>query len=208
MRGPGSDWLTRSGLITTFVALHAPGCFLTHERAGTVPATDAGAVRDAASLDAQPPSDAAVPPGEPEVRVCEDALAAIASGLEPSDVSCAFATSEPCSLAVSECCTATLACEAGRLRHYLSCDDSCDQRCSRYPRDTCALASCEWLLGDACGEGPPGSIAGPGCIERRGAPCTRDAECMLGQHCASFWINPCRGLPCDACGGEERRCAY
>jgi hypothetical protein len=106
------------------------------------------------------------------------------------------------------CCRRVLRCEDGVIVDRVDCDDDCDQAChANLSAGDCALQpGCEWFRSTACGPAPPGSIAGPACIPQRGGPCDIATDCAAGQQCTSFWINPCEGLPCTACGGTERRC--
>lgn len=181
-----------------------PGCFEMH---GRPEARDAGAdVRD--FRDASPIDVAAA-------DRCEEIFAQLRSGVPAESIGCdGRSFPRDCSEALGECCYLTLECavepaDGGHVVASLSCWDSCDQRCGTFAPEDCPLVPyCEWFDPGACGPAPLGAIEGPACVTRRGAACSRDAECADGERCQTFWINPCAGLSCEACGGEERRCAY
>lgn len=167
---------------------------------------DAGAdvrdFRDAAPLDAA------------AADRCADLFALIRSGVPAESIGCDGRTfPRDCVEVVSPCCQAALVCnieptDGGTVGVVLDCDDSCDQSCGAYAPEDCPLVpGCELFDPHACGPAP-GFIEGPACIYPRGAPCSADAECPDDQRCRGYWINPCLGAPCDACGGEEWRCSY
>ena len=113
--------------------------------------------------------------------------------------------------AISECCTVHVTCEGtlerATLRREVSCNDSCAQGCDVLDASGCNLdPTCEWLDDGACGPVPEGLVAGPACIDRRGAECEDDDDCDTGV-CNGYWVDPCAGEGCAACGAEEHRCA-
>src|SRR5690606_37803206 len=113
---------------------------------------------------------------------------------------------------INPCCEVVPYCVAhahdgGHVAVAVNCDDWCAQGCATYSPDGCTLAGCEWFAPHACGPAPPGAVEGPRCLEPRGAACSVDADCPDGHRCRAYWVNPCATRDCDACGGEERRCA-
>jgi hypothetical protein len=145
---------------------------------------------------------------------CAELFALLGSGVPPESIGCDGRTfPRDCVELVSPCCQAALVCnveptDGGTVGVVLSCDDWCDQSCGAYAPEHCAfIPGCEFFAPHACGPAP-GFIEGPACIYRRGGPCSTDADCSDGQRCHAYWINPCEGLPCAACGGEEHRCSY
>lgn len=183
-----------------------------------VPEVDAGVARDAApAADAHrppPPLDAALVAdagGDP----CTRAIERMRAGTPAVEIGCDGRTfPRECVVPVGACCQLHVTCliaptDGGNLEASLACDDSCDQSCGGQALDDCALFPyCERFDPGACGPAPPGVVEGPACITRRGAACTTDAECAAGARCAEYWVNPCAGLPCDACGGTERFCSF
>jgi hypothetical protein len=146
---------------------------------------------------------------------CAELFASLRAGVRPEELGCDGRTfPRECLEPVSPCCRLHLRCEVepgdgGHVVAGLDCEDWCAQGCATYDAEDCALVpGCEWFAPAACGPAPPGVIEGPACIDARGAVCASDAECPDGQRCRRYWINPCAGLPCDACGGDEGRCAY
>lgn len=147
---------------------------------------------------------------------CQSYFEQLRSGVAPESIGCDGRTfPRGCVTPVGECCQLFLDCaiepgDGGHVVANLSCDDSCDQGCPAQTLEDCALFPyCEHFDPGACGPASAGIIEGPACIYRRGAPCSSDADCAVtsGERCRTYWINPCAGLPCDACGGEERRCS-
>jgi hypothetical protein len=105
------------------------------------------------------------------------------------------------------CCFRHVACQDGVVAESIFCDDVCDQSCRAVANaPDCVAFGCEWFQNDACGPAPPGVVEGPLCIPRRGIACTSDDECPLGQLCTPFYIDPCEGAMCDACGGIVGYC--
>lgn len=211
MRSRASLWH-----IPLVVAALVAGCYDMHGRSSPLPGPgpdpepprprDAGAdVRDFRDVW---PVDVAV------VDRCTEVFARLRTGVPPESIGCDGRTfPRDCLEPVNECCQLALLCEidpgdGGHVSVVLTCDDSCAQGCGTYDAEDCALVpGCEFFDPHACGPAP-GFIEGPACIDERGAPCSVDAECPDGQRCRGYWINPCAGAACDACGGEEWRCSY
>lgn len=195
------------------------GCYDMHgaARPGDVP-------RDASSpaLDAMAPApDASLPIPDAGPRTddagdrCASVLAALRAGVPAESIGCDGRTfPRDCAAEVGLCCTVFLGCaidpgDGGHVTADLTCTDDCDQSCGAQRLDDCAFYPwCERFDPGACGPAPDGIVEGPACIRRRGDPCSSDGDCSAGAECASYWINPCAGLPCAACGGEERRCSF
>lgn len=198
------------------------GCFDMHGREG--PPIDAGATVDAPRL-ADTPSRADVP-DPPVLRdaspavdsgsdLCTRAIELMRGGTPAVEIGCDGRTfPRECVVPVGACCQLFVTCliaptDGGNLEASLTCDDSCDQSCGGQAWQDCALFPyCERFDPGACGPAPAGVIEGPACITRRGPPCVNDADCSVGARCAEYWVNPCAGLPCDACGGTERYCSF
>ena len=178
-------------------------CAASHTRDG-----DAGS----APPDAGPTtSDAGTPePPEPPPPVPTDPCERAAAG-EPA-VRCDPSTFEACTRPVAgvPCCSISFECEAGRVVPRGGfCTDDCAQGCPRITDSfDCEASGCEWFTG-GCGPAPDGVVEGPRCVWPRGEACTSDADCdpSSGTSCVSFWIDPCAGSTCDACGGEARFCS-
>lgn len=227
MRARGPTWhagrscarpvlLRGARLVSALVVAGAAlcGCFDMHGR--PAPAVDAGAAADAprrADAPALIPPDAPDSPPPPPDR-CAEAMERIRRGEAPSSMGCDGRTfPRECLVPAGLCCQLVVTCrvdpgDGGTLEAWLTCDDWCDQSCAGQSLDDCALFPyCERFEPGACGPAPPGVIEGPACIGRRGAPCATDAECPDGARCLEHWVNPCAGLPCDACGGTARWCA-
>lgn len=186
--------------IAIALATLSSGCFLAHDRAAPGPSTDAGA---------GPVSDAGAT-GD----VCAQVIARIRAGESPESIGCGRGfLPVDCVVSVGECCVATIGCDiaptdGGHVTVQLSCDDSCDQGCAAQRRDDCGLFPyCQWFDEGACGPGTPGAITGPVCAPRRRGPCDREGACEPGQTCRTYWVNPCAGMACDACGGEASFCS-
>lgn len=188
------------------------GCYALHERTEPIaelPRADAGASPIVPTV--PPRVDAGSPPA---VDRCAELFAAIRAGAAPGTLGCDGRTFEHgCVLPVGACCQLAPYCaidpgDGGTVQWSLDCDDDCDQSCGAQTMDDCAFYPyCEPFDPGACGPAPEGVIEGPACITRRGSRCDSDADCADTGRCQSYWINPCLGLACDACGGEERRCA-
>lgn len=168
------------------------------ERDASTPRADSGAA------DAGPLPD---PLPEPiPVDACERAAAG------ELDVRCDATTFEVCARPVAgvPCCSISFECEDGRVVASGGfCTDDCAQGCPLIT-DTfdCEVSGCEWFVG-GCGPAPDGVIDGPRCVWPRGASCSSDADCdpSSGTSCVSFWVDPCAGSPCAACGGEAGFCS-
>src|SRR5690242_16771715 len=65
-------------------------------------------------------------------------------------------------------------------------------------------AQCRWLVPTGCGPAPDGVVTQPSCVGV--SSCHSDAECGFGRRCVQYWIDPCAGATCDACGGTEGHC--
>ncbi|MBX3274656.1 MAG: hypothetical protein KF729_30600 [Sandaracinaceae bacterium] len=191
--------------IPTFGAallLFTLGCSANHTRgdddAGRPPASDAGRASVDAGRDPEP------------IPTPSDACARAAAG-EP-DVACDPATFEPCHRPVAgvRCCSISFACRGGRVVGEAGfCTDDCAQGCPLITEAfDCAATGCEWFTG-GCGPAPEGVIEGPRCLWPRGEACATDADCdpSAGTRCVAFWVDPCAGSTCDACGGEARFCS-
>ncbi|MCB9604371.1 MAG: hypothetical protein H6720_28955 [Sandaracinus sp.] len=184
------------------VALLLPllACAASHERPGTrEPSPTPGPIDGGFAVDAAPlPVDAG-----PDA--CTRALAGEAH------VACDEATFEHCSRPVAgvPCCSTLFECEAGEVVARAGfCTDECANGCSMIlDAVDCSASGCEWFVG-GCGPAPVGFVDGPRCMQRRGDTCMTDADCdvSLGERCRSFWIDPCEGSSCAACGAEVRYC--
>lgn len=189
------------------LSLALAGCYISH---GAPPGHEPPPLVDAglARPDASTRIDAGTPPTS-----CERWFAALGAGVAPEDLPCDGRTfPRDCVAPVSECCEVWLTCEVaahdgGHVAPIVSCDDWCDQGCHVYAERDCNLVGCEWFVG-GCGPAPAGVVEGPACIPPRGAPCVDDGDCHDGMRCQRYWIDPCAGAGCDACGGEARHCAY
>jgi hypothetical protein len=203
-------------------ALCLAGCFEAHGPRGAGPAPGPAPGLDAGSVDARATGsadasalDVTFVPLRDAGDACAQLLATLRVGLAPEEIECDVWTfPRDCTEPVNPCCTLQLACVAdhpgarGHVATILACDGWCAQGCSTYDDEDCAIVpGCEWFAPGACGPAPDGFVEGPACIDARGATCVSDAECPDRQRCRAYWINPCAGLPCDACGGEERRCS-
>lgn len=169
--------------------------------------------------DAEPPGDAAAPPD----AVPPDAARPADAGVGPApDCRALLGTAgeacDPesfpgCSLTFGAgCCAHVIFCEDGRVREGEDCTDDCDQRCGVNPDPfECGLQrGCSWFEG-GCDPPAEGFVAGPACIPTPGAVCAVgafDPECPDGQQCLAYWVDPCAGADCDACGGEAHFCGY
>lgn len=212
-RGP--TWHALVGFLSILSLL--PGCYEAHGRSADagrdVRSVDAG--RDAfLGRDAPFRGDADRPYDGGDL--CLPYFEQLRAGVPAESIGCDGRTfPRGCVTAVGECCQLFLDCaiepgDGGHVVANLSCDDSCEQGCAAQTPDDCALFPyCEFFDPEACGPAPAGFIEGPLCVYRRAASCATDADCAVsaGEHCRRFWINPCAGMPCDACGGEERRCS-
>jgi hypothetical protein len=197
------------------ISLSLLGCYDMHgyERdAGSPLGRDATVIGLDAPLDVSPVIE---PRPDAGVDYCAQAIAAIRGGADPESIGCDGRTfPRVCETEVGECCWLSLSCaiepgDGGHLESSLGCYDVCDQSCAAQTADDCALFPyCEWFEPFACGPGPAGTIEGPVCVNHREGPCETDGDCAEGRRCQTYWINPCLGASCDACGGEERRCAY
>jgi hypothetical protein len=176
----------------------------THDRDASAPPfrIDGGLDAGPIARDSGPIADDAGPPAD----ACERAAAG-----EPN-VACDPATFETCAREVAgvPCCSISFECEAGRVvARDGFCTDDCAQGCPLVTDSfDCAVSGCEWFIG-GCGPAPDGVVEGPRCIWPRGDACTSDADCdpSSGTTCVSFWVDPCAGSTCDACGGEARFCS-
>ncbi|MEM9192872.1 MAG: hypothetical protein AAGF12_27100 [Myxococcota bacterium] len=157
--------------------------------------------RDASSR----PEDAAVDHTLPDASVPNTCDAVLDGGM---DRTCDEATFGTCFRAVDgvPCCDRNVFCEGGVVQDIVICDDSCAQTCSRIgdPVD-CVAFQCEWFVG-GCGPGPEGSVEGPACVRPRGEACEEPSDCATGQQCVNFWVDPCAGSTCGACGAEAFFC--
>ncbi len=229
MLAPGTVWHSLGlRLASACATLALAGCYAFHERAepsAGPPRADAGASHVVPTVPPRADAGAShvvptVPPradagaGAVVAGRCAELIDAIRGGAAPGSIGCDGRTfPRGCSVPVGECCTLGLSCaiepsDGGTVEWTLSCDDDCDQSCGAHTLDDCLLVpGCERFTPDACGPAPAGMIEGPACITRRGAPCGSDADCADAGRCQSYWINPCAGMGCDACGGEARFCS-
>ena len=152
------------------------------------------------------------PPPDAGEDYCAQAIAAIQTGVAPESIGCDGRTfPHHCEIDVGECCWLSVSCaidpgDGGHLISSLGCYDVCDQSCGAQTQDDCALfPNCEWFEPFACGPGPAGDIEGPACINQREGPCESDGDCAEGRRCQTYWINPCLGADCDACGATAFR---
>jgi hypothetical protein len=131
-----------------------------------------------------------------------------AQAFDPSNGSCDEKTFGTCSRPVAgiPCCTRHLSCDKGVIVDQISCNDSCAQGCSLVTNASdCVAYACTWFVG-GCPPAPPGVIEGPACVGKIGSPCVTDDDCADDERCKEFWIDPCAGSNCDACGGTQRFC--
>lgn len=171
----------------------------------------AGRTDAALTLDAAVRVDAGAPVTD---DACADAIARLRAGEAPESIRCDARTfPEGCQERVGACCTLFVGCapapgDGGHVVTELPCTDLCIHSCDAQSLDDCALFSyCERFEPDACGPAPDGIIDGPACISRRENRCESDADCDEGRTCRSYWVHPCPGGRCAACGREERSCA-
>lgn len=233
MRLRGSAWHIAILALSSSVS----GCFLTHELdPSTEPPPVGPSPTDPRPTEPTPtdprptprptepippgpvpaPLDAGIAPADagPDAMIdrCAPLFAAMREG-RLEEIGCDGRTfRDECFVEVNPCCQIWIYCateptDGGHLAAALSCDDSCAQHCETYSRDGCALAGCEWFDPGACGPAPEGVIEGPTCTAPRGEVCTTDGECPVGTVCRSYFVDPCAGSACDACGGTEQRCA-
>jgi hypothetical protein len=110
------------------------------------------------------------------------------------------------------CCWAEIACvapgsAAAYLERTIGCNDACPVTCGERELEHCLLdPSCEIFDPGACGPAPPGVVEGPACIGRHFGSCDGNAPCLPPRRCVPFWVNPCAGLPCLACGAVQHFC--
>ena len=198
--------------IAALVALVSmAGCYDMHA-AGR---TDAGASPDApARRDGGAPTSDVGAPSIDAGDACAEAIARLRAGEAAESIGCDGRTfPAECRAVVGRCCTLYVSCEVaptdgGHLVADLACTDLCAQDCGSQLLEDCALFPyCERFEPDACGPPPDGIIGGPACIAERSDPCEDDADCDAGLTCRSYWVHPCPGGRCAACGAEERRCS-
>lgn len=159
------------------------------ERDSSVPLPDAGSLMS--PIDAGPPASS-----------CDEYL------MGRRSETCSVSDFGRCSHTIAgvPCCTRDVYCDDGVVVDETSCTDDCAQSCELVEdASDCEAFRCEWFVG-GCGPAPEGFIGGPRCIRRRGSSCAEDSDCEAGQRCQDFWIDPCAGAACDACGGEARFC--
>lgn len=197
--------------IVVLLGLALGGCFEAHGRGVAPPEpvplpADAGAAPDSGlrALDA----------GPADAGACAELVAAIRAGAVPASIGCDGRTfPRDCALPVGACCFAELGCalepgDGGHVTVALSCVDSCDQSCAAQAREDCAFFPyCEWFDESACGGSEGDVIAGPSCAPRRASPCPLEGPCPDGLTCRRYWVNPCLGRRCAACGAEASYCA-
>ncbi len=71
---------------------------------------------------------------------------------------------------------------------------------------SCAWGRCTWFVGGCADETDPSFIYGPQCVPPLDTPCVSNADCTEHETCLGFWVDPCAGEDCDACGALERYC--
>ena len=169
------------------------------------PLVDARAVPpDAIGPDAFEPPDAGSPAPDGGLGPAPDCRALIDRAGEP----CEAESFPNCTVPFGAgCCAHEVYCDAGLIADGIFCEDDCDQACHANPdAANCALQpGCTWFVG-GCDPPPEGFVTGPACIGTPGAACGDAADCPLGTECLSYWIDPCAGADCDACGAETRQC--
>jgi hypothetical protein len=190
--------------IAIAIPLALAGCYAADGREPLGDAARADAGRDAAIVATD---------GPPIETPCSQIIRRIRDGEEPAAIGCGRGLAPvDCALPVGECCVAAIECaieptDGGHVVVSLSCDDSCDQGCAAQAEGDCAFFPyCEWFDEGACG-GEPGTILGPACAPRRMGECETEADCAAGLQCRAYQVNPCLGLPCDACGARQTFCA-
>lgn len=130
---------------------------------------------------------------------------------------------EPCTATLDTCCEVELTCADGLVERVVTCDldrvepadapadpvpPVCTPHCDQHDLDTCALdPRCAPFVLAGCGPAPPQVYVGPVCAPRWGAACQSNDDCSEDEYCAAFWIDPCAGAECEACGAEARYCA-
>jgi hypothetical protein len=209
MSALGSNWHT----LLAILIFTAPGCFLAHGR--ETPAEPGPSTPEPIAPE-DPDAGGSIGEPVPIDAGASDPCAPLFAALREDrleEIGCDGRTfRDECALEVSPCCTVHIYCaidpgDGGHLTAAVTCDDWCAQGCETYAQEGCALPGCEWFAPNACGPAPEGVIEGPRCIDPRGSSCSIDADCPAGERCLTYWIDPCAGSDCDACGGEELRCA-